>query len=218
LNDAQENMVNEKASTADNSPGAWTRSFCFICNEAIDKLAADMLRVKLSKMSKKELRRAKENNDPSIHVSIKDLTHSISAGFGTFCDSLNPSDKPSPLEGEDDVAELASLSIENIRTIDQSHDKAREDEVAQTNLSRLIGKLRISTIAFWFMMYIIMQMKEEEERAMMLYLYGIGGSDAIFNDETFSELERWKTEDGRLGRKGTLNPDSMTFILMFHRP
>jgi len=222
LTDVQENVVAKTAVCADVSPHTWIRSFCRIANEAIDKLAADILKVKLSGMSKADILHAKKNNNPCVCVSITELTENISSGFSNFCKQLASAARGNfgnRETGKDSVKEEEVLTIDNITDIDKSRDKEQQDQFAQKNLDRLIYRLGITPTAFWFMIYVITQIDPEEEQDnLMRCLYTLARSDVIFNEETFAELERWKSSDVCLEARGTLNPDSMTFLFMFHRP
>lgn len=220
LTDEQESVVKKIYESSDNSPRAWIHSFCRIANESIDKLASDILRVKLSGKSKEEILRARANNESCVRVSVAEIAENISTGFSAFCKQLTlAGDRARGKPGTEECEIPETLSINNIHEIDKSHDKEQRDSFAQKNLDQLLSRLRVTPIAFWFMIYVITQMdSEEEQENMMRYLYGMARSDVIFNEETFDELERWKASDARMEARGTLNTDSMTFLFMFHRP
>ncbi len=203
--------VTNAVSKVDQTPYAWIPIFCSLVHVAIDKLAADLLCVKIDGMSRSAIQRAHQNNDASMQVSIQEISQNISLHFDAFCKMCKGE------KARRDDLEGTVLTIDDIDAIDRKREQKKREEMAQTCLKRLIHKLNISDIAFWFMIYVIYQMEPAQSTAMMTTLHGWARSEAIFSEETFDALEQWKNMDAQLTAMGGLNADSMTFIFMFIR-
>jgi hypothetical protein len=214
LTETQEGAVLSIAEKSDYSPRAWISSFCRVANVAIDKLAADMLKVKMSSMRVEEMKRAREANDASIHISIQELSGRISPSFGSFCTMLHSGNGSDP---ENNLArEVGSLTIDDVDAIDRVRKKEMANSLAQSNLARLIRSLGITPITFWFTIYVVGHMMPEElQKDMMGYLYHSAGTEAIFTEETYAVLGKWKSSATQ--QMGSLNSDSMSFFFMYHR-
>jgi hypothetical protein len=228
------NLVNKTIPKVDRSPRAWIDALCLVCNNAIDRLAADLRSARLDGMSKSSLARAIDENDPSIHVSIDEVARNISTGFGDFCDycknqlngtgdgtttttdtvprtdSLSDGDRSSNKEGE--------LTIENVDAIDKRLAKKERDERAQKNMDFLVRELGISNVTFWFMIYLIYNLDEERFLSTMDYLRVKARGSAILSDDTYTALERWRITDRKILSLGKVNLEAMVFIMMYYRP
>lgn len=205
--------VSNTIKRCDSSPRAWIYSFCRVANEAIDRLAADLYRVKLDHMDIEEIKRARETDDPRIHVSTQEISENISHSFASFCTILRSTSSKSSVEARG----IASLTIDDVDSIDRMHKKEQDNMQAQSNLSKLIRKLNITPITFWFMIYVIGHMTPAEaQQDMMQYLFHIAGTEMIFTEETFIALEQWKTSEEQVNMAGNLNSESMSFLFMYH--